>query len=174
MSSLIYLAYGSNLHPLRLRERVPSAQVLGPVRLPRYALRFHKRSEDRSGKCDLVCVDQPVEAFGALYQIDPAHKHLLDEVEGVGNGYELVTIACELAGRRLEAFAYAASDTHIDRKLNPYHWYKALVVAGARYHNLAPHYVQALETVEAMADPNRAREALNQSLLRRIAQYSPA
>jgi len=38
MSEILYLAYGSNLHPLRLRQRVPSCRRLGPVSLPGYKL----------------------------------------------------------------------------------------------------------------------------------------
>ena len=51
-ATLLYFAYGSNLHPERLRERVPSAESLGVARLEAHVLRFHKRGRDGSGKCD--------------------------------------------------------------------------------------------------------------------------
>jgi hypothetical protein len=38
-----YFAYGSNLHPLRLQERVPSAALLGWTHLHGWELRFDKR-----------------------------------------------------------------------------------------------------------------------------------
>ncbi len=171
MSTLIYLAYGSNLHPLRLRERVPSAQAAGVVRLPGYALYFHKRSEDRSGKCDLVSCASGSEAFGALYQIDAAEKHLLDRVEGVGNGYELVDMPCDLAGSEVNAFAYAATPSHIEPDLSPYHWYKELVIAGARYHRLPASYLARIDAVVAAADPDLTRSRDHSDLLQRIALY---
>jgi len=49
-----YLAYGSILHPLRLGERISSAQLCGVTTLRGYRLAWHKRGADGSGKCDLV------------------------------------------------------------------------------------------------------------------------
>ena len=58
MTLLYYLAYGSNLHPVRLTERVPSARFLGLTSLFGYQLRFHKRHEpDGSGKCNMYHTD---------------------------------------------------------------------------------------------------------------------
>lgn len=49
------LAYGSNLHPLRLRKRVSTANLIGIVEMQGYQLAFHKRSTDESGKCLRGC-----------------------------------------------------------------------------------------------------------------------
>lgn len=173
MSALNYLAYGSNLHPLRLRERVPSARPSGVVTLSGYSLRFHKRGADASGKCDLVCGDPAAKAFGALYRIDAAEKHLLDRVEGVGNGYELVKLHCVLEGVSVDAFGYAATQSHIQHDLRPYHWYKELVLAGARCHGLPAAYLARIETVNSIDDPDAARDQIHQALLQRIAAYDP-
>lgn len=51
MPTIHYLAYGSNLHPIRMTERVPSARVLGAIELPDHLLAFNKRSTDGSSKC---------------------------------------------------------------------------------------------------------------------------
>ncbi len=49
---VVYLAYGSNMSTARLRKRMPSCKPLGIATLPGHALRFHKRSMDKSGKCN--------------------------------------------------------------------------------------------------------------------------
>ena len=75
---LYYLAYGSNLHPVRLSERVPSAELLGVVELREYRLVFQKRGWDGSSKCTLVRTGETsVGAYGAMYAIDAIHKSRL-------------------------------------------------------------------------------------------------
>lgn len=53
----------------------------------------------------------------------------------------------------------------IDDSLQPYTWYKALVVAGAREHRLSEDYVSDLERVDAFVDPDRERERRERALL---------
>ena len=55
---------------------------------------------------------------------------------------------------------YAATD--IDSTLQPYDWYKRLIVEGARFHGLPEDYITAIEAVSCATDPNstRARCAL--------------
>lgn len=57
MGKLLYFAYGSNLHPRWLRNRVHSAEELNTVYLQNRKLHFHKRSSDRSAKCNIVKTD---------------------------------------------------------------------------------------------------------------------
>lgn len=59
MTTVHYLAYGSNLHPLRLTARVSSARPLGTVPMPGYKIAFHKRSIDHSGKCLFYVTHDP-------------------------------------------------------------------------------------------------------------------
>ena len=53
MEIINYFAYGSNLHPMRLMERVPSAKFVGTVEIKKYRLTFHKKSIDDSSKCNM-------------------------------------------------------------------------------------------------------------------------
>nr|MDQ2697092.1 gamma-glutamylcyclotransferase [Pseudomonadota bacterium] len=85
---LKYFAYGSNLHPLRLRERVPSATVLGVAELAGWRLRFHKRGQDRSGKCNIIPTGRSGDrVIGVIYAMAAADKDKLDAAEGLGKGY---------------------------------------------------------------------------------------
>jgi gamma-glutamylcyclotransferase len=82
-----YLAYGSNLHPLRLTLRVPSARVIGVVEMPGYMLEFHKRSIDGSGKC-LIYTEQGEhhKMYGVLYEFDAREKPVSMPLKGMAKG----------------------------------------------------------------------------------------
>lgn len=167
--SLHYLAYGSNLHPLRLRKRTPSANLVGAVELPGWSLSFSKRSLDGSGKCTIGFASEPCRVFGAVYSMDAPDKERLDRVEGLGSGYESHWLDLEVKGTALRAFTYVASVDYLDVNLKPYAWYKGLVLAGARYHGFDAGYVRSLEAFPSVRDPDVARRAENDALLLELA-----
>lgn len=168
-----YLAYGSNLHPLRLIERVPSARVMGIVPMVGRSVKFHKRSNlDQSAKCNLVAALESQKSFGVLYRISAAHKPALDAIEGLGHGYNEVSGDFLLNGTSYRAFLYVAESSHVAPALRPFHWYKSLVLAGARYHGFPDGYVAALESVESEEDPDPQRSAIHDALLVRMARFS--
>ena len=79
------LAYGSNLLLARMRGRAPSAEPVTTVRLPGYALRFHKRGRDGSGKADAFFTGRGQDVVcGVVYELSPADKVALDLAEGLG------------------------------------------------------------------------------------------
>lgn len=80
---VVYFAYGSNMSTARLRKRMPSCEALGIATLPGYALRFHKRSRDKSAKCNAFASGNNT-VIGVLFSFDPAERAKLDEAEGVG------------------------------------------------------------------------------------------
>lgn len=169
MAAINYFAYGSNLHPLRLAARVPSAKLIGNVELSGYRLTFHKRSLDGSGKC-LIFPDQDARSpvFGALYEFKREEKQLLDLVEGLGSGYDESLLELICGKTRYTAYTYIAQPAYIDTALAPYHWYKQLVVAGSRYHNFPQSYIENLEATISCDDPDEERTTLNEALLQRI------
>ena len=167
---MLYLAYGSNLHPLRLAERISSARLVRTVVLEGHRLVFHKHGRDHSAKCDLVPTGDPADrAYGALYRLDPAQKPLLDACEGLGSGYQDSAMEVACGDGPVRCFTYRAEPGHIDRALRPFHWYKALVLAGARYHELPGGYVEAIRSLPSIEDPEPGRRLLNQSLIERLA-----
>lgn len=147
-----YAAYGSNLHPLRLRARTPSAQLAGTAYLPGWSLRFHKRSIDASGKCSISMGSSGV--YVAVYRMSAADKRELDRIEGVGDGYVDARIAVPEFG---ECATYIAADSRVDETLQPYDWYKELVLLGCEKLGLPPHYARRIESVAATPDPDRDR-----------------
>ena len=161
---MLYFAYGSNLWLPRLQCRVGAVRPVGIARLDHHVLAWHKMSKDGSGKCD---IDQASDSFvlGVLYEVSPDKMELLDEAEGVGNGYRRTTLSVILGGHSTSAISYKAEAGHIDRGAAPYDWYKELVVAGARAHGLPDAYVAHLLNVGTKADPRPLRAAKERAQL---------
>jgi hypothetical protein len=163
MSKIKYAAYGSNLHPIRLSERVPSAKLLGKSIFERKVLRFHKRSKDGSAKCNIVDDDNQ-HVHVAIYEMDEVEKPLLDKEEGVGYGYRIDEVTVAGFG---ECFIYIAEDSHIDDSLKPYTWYKELVIIGCKYLELPMPYINSIRDVEANTDFDRQRYEKHMMLITR-------
>ncbi len=160
---ILNFSYGSNLLLQRMRERVPSAEVLGRARLDGYALRWHKRGTDGSGKCDIVEVGADSCVHGVVYRMARADKPLLDQVEGLGQGYTEREVDVEFDGRLQRVWTYTAIDIQAD--LPPWCWYHALVLAGARQQQLPDSYISAIAAVPALPDPDRQRALSHAHLL---------
>lgn len=161
--NFLYFAYGSNMLTQRLKDRVPSAHLITLATLSGYELRWHKVSQDRSGKCDVVQIDSPnSKVIGVVYEILISEKAALDEAEGLGNGYDQKQVLLETVNGPLQAQTYYA--TKIDPSAVPYDWYKALVIAGAKQHKLPEGYISALEKIVAKIDANAQRAKKNFSI----------
>lgn len=156
---MLYFAYGSNMCSGRLVRRVPSAVPLFVAALRGYRLRFHKRSNDGSGKANAFRTDNENDViWGVVFRLVEGEKPQLDEAEGLSLGYveEWIDVADEL-GNAHSALVYLAAASHINDSLQPYTWYKRFVVEGARQHSLPEPYVAALEREGAIEDQNRKR-----------------
>lgn len=158
-----YFAYGSNMlwERLRASNRVPGAIVLATGRLQKYRLLFHKRSDDHSGKCDIVRTDSLADVVhGVVFDVPINQRKKLDRAEGVGYGYHIEIIEVQLrGGTAISASAYVADPSHIDDALLPYDWYHRLVIAGAEQNGLPADYIAELSTVPFLEDPDPNRES---------------
>lgn len=151
MSTFLYFAYGSNMLTSRLRsdDRCPSARPLGIGALHGYELKWHKRSKDGSGKCDIIKSEEGAAiVHGVLYEIPNHEKSNLDRAEGLGYGYGQVEIEVSRDGRSVAAVAYVA--TNVDSTLKPFDWYHSHVVDGAVEHGLPAEYIAGLRSVEVI------------------------
>ncbi len=156
--TFFYFAYGSNLLSARLKERTPSARVVGPAVLERHALRWHMAATDGSGKCDVVEVDEGgCQVLGVVYEIALFEKPHLDAAETLGVGYAEREAVVQVGARSLNAWLYYALET--DAASVPYDWYKALVLGGAKEHAFEPGYIRMLEAVQAKPDTDTQRWA---------------
>ncbi len=168
-----YLAYGSNLHPLRLQQRISDCRLLGTVELKQFALRFHKLGQDGSGKCNLLFTGNTNDqAYCALYRISPGGKKTLDIFEGLGKGYGIENFQLEFEGRRIKAFAYLGMQGYLDDSLRPFDWYKDLVLLGMEFCGFPPGYIRRFAGIETAPDSDPVRVKENQDLLLKIRGFN--
>ncbi|MDQ7011407.1 MAG: gamma-glutamylcyclotransferase family protein [Mariprofundaceae bacterium] len=158
-----YFAYGSNMHPLRLGERVPSCRARGVAELPAWRLCFNKRGADHSAKCNMIHTGRPSDhVLGVVYDIAAGEKPALDRVEG---GYYTATMSVMMDGGRLDVFTYLADRDMVDGALMPFDWYLEMVTCGAAHHRLPASYIQRISESRMMMDKNPERRRGN---LRRL------
>jgi AIG2-like family len=154
MDTFKYFAYGSNMLTERLRERCKSAKTIGVAVVFGYRLEFSKRSLDGSGKATIVRSDKSEEhVFGVVFEVAISERAALDKAEGVGSGYKKIDellARLQQGGEILRAATYIATD--LDRTLQPYDWYRALVIAGALQHKLPAEWIGMLEQVTSVPD----------------------
>ena len=160
---MLYAAYGSNLHPIRLTGRLPRARLVGTGFLADWSLHFHKRSKDESGKCSILSGNDGV--YFAIFEISGNEKLALDRIEGVGSGYDAASLYIPPFG---DCATYIAQTSHIDETLQPYDWYRELVLAGARFHGFPEDYIARIASVPAIRDPVVERGAEQWELIESI------
>lgn len=153
MRSYRYAAYGSNLHPDRLRKRVSSASLVGTGLIPDHGLKFHKVGKiDGSGKCNIIAGGPGV--YVAIFELVETDRSELDGHEGLGFGYDHHTIQVDGCGA---CSTYIATADAIDDALVPTDWYKEYVLRGARFHRFPPAYISALESQPSVVDSDKDR-----------------
>ena len=160
---MFYAAYGSNLHPTRLAQRIHSARQIGTSFVPGWSLNCHKRSKDGSAKFNIVAGGNGV--YVAIFEISADDKIKLDDIEGAGSGYHTVNLPIPRIGN---CTTYVAEDSYVDESLRPYEWYKKLTSLGARAQCFPDAYVQLIDEIPACEDPDKARHATNWRIVEAI------
>ncbi len=165
---MLYAAYGSNLHPVRMQQRTPTARLLGTAMINDMSLRFHKRGyTDFSGKCNIVR-RKGDRIYVAVYNIPLAEMTLLDRHEGAGSGYDRALIDVDGFGKSI---TYIAAATHIDDALVPFSWYRDLVVVGCEKLDFPQSYVEQVKAVAVKMDLDCDRHIANVQLVKRCQTY---
>ena len=93
MEENLYFAYGSNLDLEQMAQRCPDAEIVGPVRLENYELRF------RGSGFATVAPKKGSTVHGLVWKITPNCEQSLDRYEGYPRHYtkETVTVKTRLA-----------------------------------------------------------------------------
>ena len=139
-ATLDYFAFGSNLPLARLRERAPSARLRDVARLEGFRLTLDKRSSDGSGKLNLA-PDAIACVWGVVFQLAATELASLD---GFEPGYARIAVAlCLRGGGACEAQTYLCEQRAQGLRAAP--WYKALILTGAREHQLPGDWIERLE-----------------------------
>ena len=145
-----YFAYGSNMASSQMADRCPGAISLGAARLPGYRLAFDAWSNRRGGLVADVLPAPGSEVWGVLWQVTEEHAEALDRYEGVARGqYRRENVRVESPnGERLEAFAYVICNPAEEGPTTDA--YRALLLEGAREHDLPFAWVKAIEDVPTL------------------------
>ncbi len=157
--AFLYFAYGSNMDPVQMRRRCPSARFVGVARLNKHRLAFTRRStRRRCGVADVI-PDRNDEVWGVVYRIVSRRDvRRLDEAEGFrryrkrGNSYQR-----EL--RRVRLINSFARDLLIEIYLarpqryppRPSRDYIGHLRRGARHWGLPPDYQANLTQISFLA-----------------------
>lgn len=154
MSSFLYFGYGSNMLTERLTARCPSAWPVGPACAPDFAMRFAVQSEDGSSKAGLLPAPGAF-AWGVLYEIELSEQHILDRFEHEPVVYTRTEIAVSETegGETFPAVTYLPRPEHVISDRQPYDWYRALCLGGARQHLLPEKTIAELESVAVVGAP---------------------
>ena len=139
----VCFAYGSNMLIKKLRSRCPSAVKIGVCKIKKHVLKFHKVSYDKSGKCDCESTEsETAEVYGVLFRIPKSEETKLDEIEGLGKGYEKKPIpVTTIEEGKDTAVMYCATDEAKDPNKKPYVWYLNQVIEGAKENCLPDDYI---------------------------------
>jgi len=77
----------------------------------------------------------------------------------------------EFQGKVTECFTYFPQPSYLEDALKPYHWYKHIVVLGAKYLQFPDAYVHSIERVESIEDPDEASRKEHELLIEEILDY---
>ena len=160
-------AYGSNMSLKRLKARVPSATKVTNGYIEGFELKCIKQSIDGSGKATIIKTNNIKDkVWGVIFEISENEKPTLDKYEGLNNGYHESNIEVKIFNDFCSAQIYIADDNAINDERNPYEWYKAFILSGARENNLPENYVKKLENIYSINDTNDLRRQENENILK--------
>lgn len=140
-----YFAYGSNLSRTQAKRRLGTVPVAQVAQLRGYHLGFNKRSNDGTGKANIIR-DPSCSVWGVIYCCTEADIKRLDFYEGVKWGHyrhEFVRVITS-TGQAITALTYVAGEDFIDETLWPSADYLETILEGAKEHGLPVEYIAEL------------------------------
>lgn len=106
---ILYIAYGSNLNLSQMKQRCPTARVIGASEIKDYELVF------RGSRYSAVATIESCEGSNVpvlLWGIQPEDEKSLDRYEGYPNFYEKENMEIVLNGRTVSAMVYVMTHGH--------------------------------------------------------------
>ena len=105
MEENLYFAYGSNINLEQMEQRCPDAQVVGPVTLKNYELRF------RGYGFATIAPKRGSVVHGLLWKLTPACEQALDRYEGYPRHYIKEVVKVQTAdGSKIPVMAYIMAE----------------------------------------------------------------
>lgn len=137
MEEMLYFAYGSNLDLEQMAQRCPDAEIVGPVKLENYELRF------RGSGFATVASQEGSVVYGLLWKITPQCEQSLDRYEGYPHYYPKETVAVKDAGgAEIPVMVYIMAEPYCRRPALPFSYYYRVIQRGFEANGLP---VEALQ-----------------------------
>lgn len=131
-----YFAYGSNMLPKRLLERIKKYHTVFQAVLTGHKFIYNKKSIDGTAKANVGSSDG-TDVQGVCFEIDEDDFKILKKYEG---GYDQRNIEVTTGnGNTTKAITYISAS--IDNKLIPTDEYKNMVLKGAEHWELSKSYI---------------------------------
>ena len=138
MEENLYFAYGSNLDLEQMAQRCPDAEIVEPVRLENYELRF------RGSGFATVAPKKGSTVHGLVWKITPNCEQSLDRYEGYPRHYtkETVTVK-DAAGAELPVMVYIMAEPYCRQPALPSPYYYRVIQRGFEANGLPVESLQA-------------------------------
>ncbi len=133
--NFFYFAYGSNMNPDRIRERIPQARAVGAAEIRGWRLRERLYADIERAKGGRV--------YGVLYVVTQSELYRLDAYEGYPRVYACCGVDAYLdPTHKVRAFTYAMTpETKAEREGRNYpESYRLICSAGANWHRVKNAY----------------------------------
>ena len=155
----LYFAYGSNMNPERIAERLKRLPKAKMGCLKGYQLIFNKIASGKSGiGYANIVISKDDTVFGVLYYVTNEDLCILDDYEGVGNSHYYraeVPIFTEESGVLL-AITYIACQNRTTDSLKPTREYLNHLLEGRAF--LPPDYIARLERITVATNERKTHE----------------
>jgi len=102
-----YIAYGSNLNLPQMKQRCPTAKVVGTAEIQDYELLFRGSKTGAYATIE-PCVGSRVPVM--IWSVKPKDEMALDRYEGYPRFYDKEAMALEVDGKIVSAFVYVMTE----------------------------------------------------------------
>jgi Gamma-glutamyl cyclotransferase, AIG2-like len=146
-----YFAYGANMDPRHMHERVPGALAIGPGRLDGFGLAFNVYSTEWEGGAANLELDPAEHVWGVQWEVPEEELSGLDAFQGHPTFFRREEIVVHVGGEQEEAFTFRVAHQE-NAFVRPTDEYVHRLYSAIRTQGLPP---EALEIVERAARPPR-------------------
>ncbi len=132
----------------QMKERCPSAILIGSASLKNYKLAFSIYSPKRKCGCADIIPQNNSRVYGLLYKLNDENMTRMDDFEGVSSHhYQRITVTILCEGKLVDAYTYEV----IDKKegLIPSEHYVSLLQEAAKTFNFPIDYQLFLSKISA-------------------------
>lgn len=144
---LLYFAYGANMDPGQMGNRVPEARAIGPARLDGFRLEFSVYSTLWEGGATNLATDEEAHVWGVLWEI-PDDMSGLDAYQGHPTFFRREDVHVQGPDGPVIAKTYRVA--HQKAYIRPTDTYLRLLRSAIRIHGLPP---EALDILDEAARP---------------------